>query len=76
MNYAPGRRPLRRMSPLQRLRDRTGIKLFRGHEDVGNRIAVLQTHHAAGPADLARAVREFADAAPGRDVENPMEESA
>ena len=66
MNYAPGRRPLRRMSPLQRLRDRTGIKLFRGHEDVGNRIAVLQTHHVAGPADLARAVRQLEEIAPDR----------
>jgi hypothetical protein len=76
MNCAPGRRSLRRMSLLQRLRDRTGIKLFRGHEVVGNRIAVPQAHHVAGPADLARAVREFADAAPCRDVENPMEVSA
>jgi len=36
MNYAPGRRFLRRMSLLQRLRDRTGIKLYRGYRDLEN----------------------------------------
>lgn len=122
----------RRVSLLQRLRDRTGIKLHRGPEVVevqlvlgggksagvrrlcritgwdpswerivyagddendavairwvllkggtgivvGNRITVPKARHVEGPADLAKAVREFADAAPGRDVGNPMEESA
>jgi len=42
----------------------------------GTRITVPRARLVAGPADLARAVREFADAAPGRDGENPMEESA
>jgi len=68
MNYAPGRRSLRRMSLLQRLRDRTGMILFRGHEVVGNRIAVPRALHVENPAGLARAVREFADAAPKRDM--------
>ena len=33
---------------------------------VGNRITVPRARHVEGPADLARAVREFADAAPNR----------
>ena len=41
---------------------------------VGNRISVPRARHVEGPADLARAVREFADAAPGRDLEAAREE--
>ena len=115
----------KKISLLQRLRDRTGIKVFRGHEVVevlllggggksagvrrlcrladwdparerivyagddendalairwvlskggagivvGNRITVPRAHPVEGPAGLARAVREFPDAAPNRDVE-------
>ena len=40
---------------------------------VGNRITVSQAIHVEGPAGLARAVREFADAAPSRDMENARE---
>jgi len=114
----------KRMSLQQRLRDRTGIKVFRGHEVVevqllggggksagvrrlcrltdwdpggerivyagddendavairwvlskggagivvGNRITVPRAHHVEGPAGLARAVREYADADPNRNV--------
>ena len=36
---------------------------------VGNRITVPRAHPVEGPAGLARAVREFPDAAPNRDVE-------
>lgn len=119
----------RRVSLLQRLRNRKGIKVFRGPEVVevqmlggggksagvrrlcrladldpsrerivyagddendavairwvlskggagivvGNRITVPQARHVEGPADLARAVREFADTAPNRDMENARE---
>ena len=122
----------RRVSLLQRLRSRKGIKVFRGAEVaevqmlggggksagvrrlcrladrdpsrerivyagddendavairwvlsnggagivVGDRISVPQARHVEGPAALARAVREFADAAPGRGMENAREESA
>ena len=122
----------KRMSFLQRLRDRTGIKVFKGPKVVevqllggggksagvrrlcrladwdldkerivyagddendavairwvlskggagivvGNRITVPQARHVEGPADLARAVREFADAAPNRGMVNAREGSA
>jgi trehalose 6-phosphate phosphatase len=119
----------RRVSLLQRLRNRKGIKVFRGPEAVevqmlggggksagvrrlcrladrdpsrerilyagddendavairwvlskggsgivvGSRITVPHALHVEGPAGLARAVREFADAAPKRDMENARE---
>lgn len=119
----------KRMSLLQRLRDRIGIKVFRGHEVVevqllggggksagvrrlcrlagrdpawerivyagddendavairwvlskggagivvGNRITVPRAHHVEGPAGLARAVRDIADAAPSRETGSVME---
>lgn len=122
----------RRVSLLQRLRGRKGIKVFRGPEvvevqmlggggksagvrrlcrlddwdpsrerivyagddendavairwvlskggagiTVGNRISVPRARHVEGPADLAKAIREFADSAPGRDIENAREVSA
>jgi trehalose 6-phosphate phosphatase len=122
----------KRMSLLQRLRDRIGIKVFRGHEVVevqllggggksagvrrlcrlagwdpargrivyagddendavairwvlskggvgivvGNRITVPRAHHVEGPAGLARAVRDFADAAPNRETGSAMERPA
>jgi trehalose 6-phosphate phosphatase len=122
----------RRVSLLQRLRNRQGIKVFRGPEVVevqllggggksagvrrlcrlaewdparerivyagddendavairwvlskggagivvGNRIIIPHAMHVDGPAGLARAVREFADAAPNRDMENAREGSA
>lgn len=122
----------RRTSLLQRLRDRTGIKVYRGNEVVevqlvrgggkssgvrrlcrlagwdparervvyagddendavairwvlskggagfvvGNRITVPLARHVEGPAGLARAIREFADAAPDRDMMNAREGSA
>ncbi|MHB8940757.1 MAG: trehalose-phosphatase [Desulfobacteria bacterium] len=121
----------KRMSFLQRLRDRIGIKVFRGPEVVevqlvlgggksagvrrlcrladwdpdgerivyagddendavairwvlskggagivvGNRITVSRAHHVGGPAGLARAVREFTDAAPDRATKDGREES-
>lgn len=43
---------------------------------VGNRIAVPRAHHVESPAGLARAVREFTEAAPDRIMENPREGSA
>jgi trehalose 6-phosphate phosphatase len=43
---------------------------------VGNRITVPQTRHVEGPAGLARAVREIADAALHRDMENARERLA
>ncbi len=122
----------KRMSFLQRLRDRIGIKVYRGHEVVevqllggggkssgvrrlcrlvdwdpdgdqivyagddendavairwvlskggfgivvGNRITVPRARHVEGPAGLARAVREFADAAPNRETVNEVERPA
>jgi len=119
----------KRTSLLQRLRDRTGIKLYRGHEVVevqlvdgggksagvrrlcritdwdptrervvyagddendavairwvlarggtgivvGTRITVPNAMHAEGPACLAKVIREFADAAPKREMENARE---
>lgn len=122
----------RRVSLLQRLRNRKGIKVFRGPEAVevqmlggggksagvrrlcrladrdpvrerivyagddendavairwvlskggagivvGNRITVSRARHVEGPAGLARAVREFADAVPGRDLQAAKEEFA
>jgi trehalose 6-phosphate phosphatase len=119
----------KRTSLLQRLRDRTGIKLYRGHEVVevqlvlgggksagvrrlcritgwdpsrerivyagddendavairwalskggtgivvGNRITVPYARHVEGPAGLARAVREFPDSAPKRDMMDARE---
>jgi trehalose-phosphatase len=122
----------KKISLLQRLRDRTGIKEFRGHEVVevlllggggksagvrrlcrltdwdparerivyagddendalairwvlskggagfvvGNRITVPRAHPVEGPAGLARAVRDFADTAPNRNVEIAMQGSA
>ena len=122
----------RRVSLLQQLRDRTGIKVYRGPEVVevqllggggksagvrrlcrladwnptgkrivyagddendavairwvlskggagiivGNRITVPLARHVEGPAGLARAIREFADAAPNRDMMNAREGSA
>jgi trehalose-6-phosphatase len=43
---------------------------------VGNRISVPKARRVEGPAGLARAVREFADAVPGRDVQTAKEEFA
>jgi hypothetical protein len=43
---------------------------------VGNRISVPRARSVKGPADLARAVREFAEYFPGRDLENAREVSA
>ena len=43
---------------------------------VGNRITVPLARHVEGPAGLARAIREFADAAPNRDMGNAREGSA
>lgn len=119
----------KRMSLFQRLRDRTGIKVHRGHEVVevqlmrgggkssgvrrlcrltgwdetrkrivyagddendavairwvlakggvgivvGNNISIPRTLHVAGPGELARAVRDIADAAPDRTMENAVE---
>ena len=40
---------------------------------VGNRISVPQARHVEDPAGLARAIREFADAAPNRDMANAGE---
>jgi hypothetical protein len=43
---------------------------------VGNRISVPRARHVEGPAGLARAVREFADAVPDRDLQAAKEEFA
>ena len=40
---------------------------------VGNRITVPRARHVENPAGLARAVREFADAVPNRDMVNAEE---
>ena len=122
----------KKMSLLQRLRDRTGIKVYQGPEVVevqlvrgggkssglrrlcrlagrdpagarvvyagddesdvvairwalskggagivvGNRITIPRARRVEGPAGLARAVREIADAAPNRDMVNAREGSA
>ena len=43
---------------------------------VGNRISVPHARHVEGPAGLARAVRDFADAAPNREKGSAMERPA